>query len=470
MLSNKIRLLVEGLFIILALLLGSVTMGSLLAMTGKNSGGEEVALLRDQGAIIFFVFLLLFGGLLHYLLKVILRPLVNLPLYLSTIAQRENPGMVIGPFPGSDDITRQANNLAAIMDLCQGEKEAEKRKLKLIMDNMDNGVALVDEEGVLLEGNKRFFGLFPLGEKAEKPGTDLFKNPQFSYFLRERLVKNATGEFLLRTKAEGEQKVLQVFGAPLTIAFRRNPSRVLLVFHDITLLQQVYERQTAFVSNASHELATPLTAIKGFAETLAGDENMDGATRSKFLNIIVTESNRMQVLLKDLLQLAKLDSGEYRKNVVIEAVPTEGLLEELEMEFSPALATRELQMAIRYEDKPVLKTNKEWLKQILVNLLENALKYTPLGGNIKLTLGREKDKAVFTLFNSGEGLRAEDKEKIFARFYRSDASHNHKIEGSGLGLSIVKFAVEMLGGTIRVESVQGQGVSFIFTMPLVGDK
>ncbi|MCH3914268.1 MAG: HAMP domain-containing histidine kinase [Acidaminococcaceae bacterium] len=259
---------------------------------------------------------------------------------------------------------------------------------------------------------------------------------------------------------------MQVFGAPLLVAYRNEPSRVLLVFHDITLLQKVYERQTAFVSNASHELATPLTTIKGFAETLAEDENMDRETQNKFLQIIVKESNRMQLLLKDLLQLAKLDSAEYRKNVVIENLTTEGLLEELQMEFAQPAATRNLHLTIQYGDKPLLKTNKEWLKQILINLLENALKYTPMGGEIKISLEKGKDMAVFSVFNSGEGLNEEDKEKIFARFYRADASHNHKIKGSGLGLSIVKFAVEMLGGTIHTESSPGQGVNFIFTMPL----
>ena len=466
MLNKKIRVLGEGLFLILALLLGSFTIGSLLALGGNVLPAEELDRLRWQSTIFFLAFLLVFLLLFHHLLNHILTPLEKLPGYLKSIAAEENPMAKGEIFPGSDVITAEANNLARVMGQCQLDKVQEKHKLSLIMDNMDNGVALVDEEGALLEGNKSFISMFELEQTEHYQEGDIFHDIQFSQFLSELLAKNQTGSFLLRQTYQGEQRVLQVFGAPLLVAYRNEPSRVLLVFHDITLLQKVYERQTAFVSNASHELATPLTTIKGFAETLAEDENMDRETQNKFLQIIVKESNRMQLLLKDLLQLAKLDSAEYRKNVVIENLTTEGLLEELQMEFAQPAATRNLHMTIQYGDKPMLKTNKEWLKQILINLLENALKYTPMGGEIKISLEKGKDMAVFSVFNSGEGLNEEDKEKIFARFYRADASHNHKIKGSGLGLSIVKFAVEMLGGTIHTESSPGQGVNFIFTMPL----
>jgi len=466
MLSNRIRVLAEGLFIILALLLGAFTIGSLLVLAGEDIPSGTLAQLRWQGTVFFLGFLLLFLFLLHHLLNHILQPLEQLPGYLKNIVAEENPTREAGIFPGSDVITNEANNLARAMGQCQLETAQEKRKLSLIMDNMDNGVALVDEEGNLLEGNKSFFTMFELERNIRCHETDIFHNIQFSQFIQKLLTTNQTGNFLLRQTIQGEQKVLQVFGAPLLVAYRHEPSRVLLVLHDITLLQKVYERQTAFVSNASHELATPLTTIKGFAETLSGDASMDSATRDKFLQIIVTESNRMQLLLKDLLQLAKLDSNEYRKNIVLEELHTEGILEELQMEFAQPAVMRNLHMDIQYGDKPLIKTNKEWVKQILVNLLENAFKYTPMGGTVRVSLIKEKGMAVFTVFNSGEGLREEDKEKIFARFYRADASHNHKIKGSGLGLSIVKFAVEMLGGTIHTESVPGQGVSFIFTMPL----
>ncbi len=466
MLSNKIRLLSEGLFLILALLLGSFVIGSLLVVDGGTLQLENLARLRWQGTIVFIIFLLLFWVALHYLLSNILKPLEQLPAYLRKIAEEKNWPTEEESFPGSDAITAEANDLARTMRQCRLEKAQEQRKLSLIMDNMDNGVAMFEEEGALLEGNKRFFAMFELEQGTHLKEETIFHNAAFSLFLRDLLVKNKAGNFLLRQAEKGEQKIFQVFGVPLLVAFRHEPSRVLLVFHDITLLQKVYERQTAFVSNASHELATPLTTIKGFAETVAGEKNMDTETRNKFLQIIVAESNRMQLLLKDLLQLAKLDSAEYRKNVVIENINTIGLLEELQTEFAQQVITRNLHMTVQYEDKPLIKTNMEWLKQILINLLENALKYTPMGGEIKVTLGRGKDMAVFTVFNSGEGLGEEDKEKIFARFYRADASHNHKIQGSGLGLSIVKFAVEMLGGTIRTESVPGQGVSFIFTVPL----
>ena len=178
MLSNRIRVLAEGLFIILALLLGAFTIGSLLVLAGEDIPSGTLAQLRWQGTVFFLGFLLLFLFLLHHLLNHILQPLEQLPGYLKNIVAEENPTREAGIFPGSDVITNEANNLARAMGQCQLETAQEKRKLSLIMDNMDNGVAMVDEEGTLLEGNKSFFTMFELERNIRCHETDIFHNIQ----------------------------------------------------------------------------------------------------------------------------------------------------------------------------------------------------------------------------------------------------------------------------------------------------
>ncbi|MCH3914267.1 MAG: PAS domain-containing protein [Acidaminococcaceae bacterium] len=206
MLNKKIRVLGEGLFLILALLLGSFTIGSLLALGGNVLPAEELDRLRWQSTNFFLAFLLVFLLLFHHLLNHILTPLEKLPGYLKSIAAEENPMTKGGIFPGSDVITAEANNLARVMSQCQLEKVQEKHKLSLIMDNMDNGVALVDEEGALLEGNKSFLSMFELGQTAHYQEADVFHDIQFSQFLSERLAKNQTGSFLLRPNLSGGTK------------------------------------------------------------------------------------------------------------------------------------------------------------------------------------------------------------------------------------------------------------------------
>lgn len=249
--------------------------------------------------------------------------------------------------------------------------------------------------------------------------------------------------------------------------FQAEPTNVLVVLHDITAIQAIYDKQAAFVSNASHELATPLTTIRGFAETLAEeDTGNDAVLRAKFLTIILEEVERMQSLIKDLLQLAKLDSREYRQSIVVEPLAVAGVLEKIRADVCKQAAARDLSLELCYDNEPgVIMANKDWLKQILLNLTENALKYTPAGGVITLSCKMLPDFAKFTVHNTGEGLSPTETKKIFDRFYRVDKARSRKAGGTGLGLSIVKFIVNVLGGEIKATSAPGEGVSFIFTLP-----
>ena len=193
---------------------------------------------------------------------------------------------------------------------------------------------------------------------------------------------------------------------------------------------------------------------------------MDIEIRKKFLNIILQESERMQALLHDLLQLAKLDSEEYRKGINLESfVPTD-ILNKVREELLPRAQEKNLTLEVMFEEEPVaIVANRDWLKQILVNLLENALKYTPEAGRISVRYENNNKFAIFTVHNTGEGITTQDASRIFDRFYRIDKARTRQVGGTGLGLSIVKFIVEMFGGEISVNSKPGEGVAFVFTVP-----
>jgi len=344
----------------------------------------------------------------------------------------------------------------------------EEHKNQIILDNMDNAVAIINSEGIVVECNRHFSGWFVNeGIAIGKSVKELLANGKVDDFLKQCLQEKKDKDIAFNIIHNGKKKVYKVFGSPLQETFQTDPTLVLTVFHDITALQDLYDKQTAFVSNASHELATPLTTIRGFADTLLEeDTGNDAQLRQKFLQIILDEAKRMQGLIKDLLQLAKLDQEEYRQTITLSSFAVEPILKGLEAEYHGPAANRELKLVINYLSVPVeIHANPDWFKQILVNLVENALKYTPAHGTIALSYQVQEKQVEFVVHNTGEGISKEDSLKIFERFYRLDKARSRSQGGSGLGLSIVKFIIEILGGTIRVESQPGQGVSFIFTLP-----
>lgn len=430
---------------------------------------EEYSKMRTSIIFFFLILMLLAGFLVNKLIAKFTAPLEE----LSATAEKIGQGDLTLRLANKNDdeygvIAYAFNNLSAGLTDKLAEIEKEKRKLELILDNMDNAVAIVKLDGVIADCNKRFSKLF--GKKVllfKSTLVEVIVSQGLTDFMQRCILGDKSLEINFTTTIAGNKKVFQVFGAPLTEAFQSSPTSVLMVFHDITVLQAIYEKQADFVSNASHELATPLTTIRGFSETLLEDDTgKDDALRVKFLNIILEECGRMQALIKDLLQMAKLDSIEYRQSIGIENFSVAGTLENVYDKLLPQAQKRKLHLEVKYLGDPVvICANKDWLQQILVNLTENALKYTPEEGNIVLSYDYDDKFAVFTVHNTGEGINEEENKKIFERFYRIEKARTRRAGGTGLGLSIVKFIVEMFGGSIRVVSKPGQGVSFIFTLP-----
>jgi two-component system phosphate regulon sensor histidine kinase PhoR len=355
-------------------------------------------------------------------------------------------------------------------DKCR-EVQREQYKNKIVLDNIDNAMALINEDGIIIECNKHFNQWFAAGYSAlGKSYKEVLPNTKVDEFFTQCLKDKKAQDIAFHIEQNNKKRVFKVFGAPMQEAFQTEPTLVLTVFHDITALQDVYDKQTAFVSNASHELATPLTTIRGFADTLLEEDTGNNPElRQKFLRIILDEAKRMQGLIKDLLQLAKLDQEDYRQSITLSSFAIEPVLREIEREYAVAAANRNLHLVVNYQKlaEPLeIYASRDWFKQILVNLVENALKYTPAEGTISIDYAPEGQKVEFVVHNTGEGFSPEDSMKIFERFYRLDKARSRSQGGSGLGLSIVKFIIEILGGTIRAESKPGEGVSFIFTLPL----
>ena len=427
----------------------------------------EYAKMRMAILAALLLVMLLVTALAKYLAQRIAQPLEEIADAAAKMAQGDLSIRLQRNVAGEFAVLSHAlNTMADSLTEKTDEIYQEKKKLELIMKNTDNSVVTLNKDGIINDSNDQFRYLFGQDVQGQHY-LQVMHNVALEELLATSLKTGLPVNKNITVNSPHGKRSFQVFAAPLRAAYSDTANNAIFVFHDITALQAVYEKQAEFVSNASHELATPLTTIKGFAETLLTEEaSMDTEMRKKFLNIVVQESERMQALLRDLLQMARFDSEEYRRSITVESFVAQDILREVQEEFLTRAQERKLQLDVVWNKEPMpILSNRDWLKQILVNLLENALKYTPENGLISVTYDHNAQFAIFTVYNTGEGITAQDASRIFDRFYRIDKARTRQIGGTGLGLSIVKFIVEMFGGEISVSSKPGEGVAFIFTVP-----
>lgn len=361
------------------------------------------------------------------------------------------------------------NKLAANLDDTVREILTEKSKLELILRHMDNGVILLDRYGQVTTVNKQaaeYFGLAP--SQLGLHNLQAIGYSSLDQAVRETLGTKQNRTITLKAVRHGKSRVFQVFLAPVQSAASDGNMDVLAVFHDITALQELRERQTDFVANASHELGTPLTSIKGFAETLLCGALEDKASSEKFIHIIYTEADRMHRLVKDLLQLARLEAIDNRQQTNFTAVDMSQVIEPILRRLTPQLEEKEHKLIVEKPDKLLLAmADTDWISQIAINLLDNAIKYTPVKGSITVRWWQEGDRALLSVSDTGVGIAPQDLPRVFERFYRVDRARSRTAGGTGLGLSIVKHLVNNMAGTIAVESELNKGTTFTVSLPVV---
>jgi two-component system, OmpR family, phosphate regulon sensor histidine kinase PhoR len=219
-----------------------------------------------------------------------------------------------------------------------------------------------------------------------------------------------------------------------------------------------------FVANASHELRTPLTSIRGFVEALEDGAMADGDTATRFLEKIRTHADRMASLVDDLLALSRLESGT-EKPTWEEVSPAE-VVADVAASFAVLAARKGVTLTHADRAAPMVVTDGDWLRRILSNLVENAVKYTPDGGMVSVeSVPADGGAARVTVADNGPGVAPEHLPRLFERFYRVDKARSRELGGTGLGLSIVKHLAEGMGAEVTVESQPGRGTCFIVTLP-----
>lgn len=339
----------------------------------------------------------------------------------------------------------------------------ERNRSAAILGSMIEGVAVVTGEERILYCNRALEQILELPEGSSQGRTlvEALRQAELIALVRQVLpgVEEVTGEIEVGTV---RRRNFSVTAAPVRASGAKG---AVLVLHDITELRRLERVRRDFVANVSHEFKTPLTAIQGFAETLLSGALDDKANRKRFVEIIREHALRLATLTDDLLKLSRIEAGrlELEFRPIRVAALVNGCLETTRLKAQ----ARGLQIHVDLpENVPAVRGDGAQLGEVLQNLLDNAVQYTPSGGQIEVRARANGHDVVFSVIDTGIGIPQSDLERIFERFYRVDAARSREAGGTGLGLAIARHIVDAHGGRIWVESAVGQGSRFHFSIPM----
>jgi two-component system phosphate regulon sensor histidine kinase PhoR len=360
-------------------------------------------------------------------------------------------------------LSRALNRLAETAESHIATLRSERDHLQSILASMSEGVLVVGPDSRASSANPAFRRLFDLtGEVAGKPVLELSRQPELARVIADTLRQGGpqSGQIELQVP---ERRTLLLASAALSGGERG----AVVVVRDTTELTRVADMRRDFVANVSHELKTPLAAIRGYAETLRDGALAEEETARRFTERLLWQCRRLQALLDDLLTLSRLESigpALAGREAVDLATLAQRALETL----APAAREKRIRLQVREQPLPRIRGDADGLERLLVNLLDNAIKYNRPGGEVVLLLASAGSEALIEVADTGIGIPPDALGRIFERFYRVDKGRARDEGGTGLGLAIVKHIAQSHGGHVEVESRMGRGTTFRVFLPLAG--
>ena len=395
-------------------------------------------------------------------------------------AGREDPSGTALPVRRADELGELEEGLARLAGALTGrlrEATAEREKLRSILGCMTEGVVVLDTDGRVILVNQTARNIFDLPPDANVLGmstVEILRHPEMQALVREMVESDAARDALHRQAPLGDDCWFTVNAARLKDSRARLLGYV-LVFHEVTELKRLEQIRADFVANVSHEMRTPLTAIQGYAETLLDDPPNDPRKARQFLNVVKRHSERLGRLIDDLLALSDLEMGNVslRMQQVAAGPLTERVLEL----FRNQANRKHIRIRANVDaDTPHVLGDEDRLQQLLINLVDNAVKYTPEHGEVRVEArfepgsnGDRGPRAALTVSDTGCGIPEKDLPRLTERFYRVDKARSRELGGTGLGLAIVKHITQAHGGELKIESRLGKGTRVSVFLPCAPD-
>lgn len=390
------------------------------------------------------------------LTHVIVEPIKDLQFITSRIAKGEYDRRVnINSKDEIGELGRTFNNMADRLQLTLSDVMDKQNRLEAILKSMDSGVIAVDKNYKVIMINpyaKKIFGV-----DKDIIGQNLMDNIRDFEF--ENVFKNNKDEYREIKILWPSERELRIKTADII-----NQSQhigTVAVVQDITDIKRLENMRSQFVANVSHELKTPLTSIKGFAETLRYVE--DSANKEKFLNIINDEAERLTRLINDILILSDIEQHKDDRMEEIDVTPS---LKNIYYLMKNTADKKNIKLELIVKDQCNICGNEDRFKQMIINLVDNAIKYSEREDEVSIICSKLKGKCVITVKDTGVGIPREHVPRLFERFYRVDKARSRANGGTGLGLAIVKHIILSFKGTIEVKSELGKGSEFIVKIPL----
>lgn len=410
------------------------------------------------GQNLLLILAILFAGgivVVFYLTNYILEPLHEFTRTTAQLAAGDLSSKVkLNKHSEFEGLVENFNLLMDQMDTMRIDSLGSQSQLESILGSMNSGVIAVDNNNKIIIFNpfaRKLFGIF-----TETMGKDISEVIKDDDLLKMMIVADQFQELVLKRNSNTVVR----YKTTELLTDRSLKRGKVTVIQDVTDLKTLEQMRSQFVANVSHELRTPLTSIKGFSETLRDVE--DPTTKNKFLDIIEAEADRLNRLIEDILTLSSIENQEVQIADIIDLTnATKNSMGLLEVQAK----AKNIELSLIVKGEPEIIGDADMYQQMILNLVENAIKYTRANGRVKVRLEEWFDSIILKVEDTGIGIPTEHLPRLFERFYRVDKARHRAEGGTGLGLAIVKHIVITFGGTIQVESEPGKGSIFTITLP-----
>lgn len=402
----------------------------------------------------------------YFLTKRIIGPLEEIIKFAKEIADgnyKRRISMIREDEIGS--LSKSLNDMAMQLDFSFTQLSERNAQLESVLSNINVGIIALNRKNEIIILNKSAMTLLDIPNHWQTKGKNILeviRNLDFYKEIEEfNQMKNR--EFILY-ETQVKDKVVNIYSKAI---YETNTNQgLIIVIEDISRIRKLENLRKDFVANVTHELKTPITSIKGFIETLLYSDVKDEGTRDKFYHIMETEVERLIHLVEDILTLSSLDSLSNIQSGNIDKIDSKSHLENIVQLMEKSAKDKEISISLEVEEdmKPIA-FNANYFKQVIINLIDNAIKYSNPGGYIMIKAYGEGENAVIEIKDKGIGIPKEDQVRIFERFYRVDKGRSRQEGGTGLGLAIVKHMVQLQNSSIKVESQVKEGSTFTLNIP-----
>ena len=436
--------------------------------TAMSIAQIDEILVRARHDILFFGLLVALAAsiLSYFVVNSIRTPIKDLRVSAARIAGGDlDTTLPIPPQGAIHDLALSLNNMAEQLKKRLEQVSMEKKKRDAIFAGMTEGVIALDMSGNILDINRAAIQILELPQNAVGlPFYTLIENEDLRELI-EKIISNKEREESELTLHMVKPRYVRVRGAALSR--RGNIFGAVIVISDITQIKKLENFRHDFIADVSHEIKTPLTAIRGAVETLAEGAIKEPENAEKFMQIITKHSDRLNSLVQDILSLSSLELKTGSREKDFAALKIASVLNTACEICQERAANKNVQIKTSQKDKDCqIEGDCQLLEQALINLTDNAIKYSEPGATVEISAVREDEFVVIKVKDNGPGIAKEHLARLFERFYRVDKARSRKLGGTGLGLAIVKHIAQLHGGSISVESELGQGSIFTLRVPV----